>query len=178
MVVSDFPPMHLFPDVLENSCVGWDMLMWEKPTVVNILKSRRGEDKSPDCKDFSTGTVTLKKKIHPLPSEEYFFETFLEFNSCSWWVPVREPYNSQTLVCFHDHNISLQAIPSWNPQRNNSLKYIYTLVLTISFLIFLLLAKAILKSMLANKCLNRLLLQSLVFSSAINFLIASDYGSV
>ena len=72
MVVSDYPPVHLFPDVLENSCVGWDVLMRETPTVVNILKSRRGEDESLDCIDFSTGTVTLKKKFHQLPSVEYF----------------------------------------------------------------------------------------------------------
>jgi len=115
-------PCICFRVFWKKSCAGWDMLVWEKPNIANILKSRQGKDKSPDCIDFSTGTVILKKKkFHPLPSKEYFFETFLEFNSCSWWVPVREPCDSQTLVYFHDHNISLQAICLETP-RDISLK--------------------------------------------------------
>jgi len=39
------------------------------------------------------------------------------------------------------------------------LKYIYTLVLTINFLILLLLENAILKSVFANSCLNSLTLE-------------------
>jgi len=51
-----------------------------KITVINILKSRRGEDKSPDCIDFSTGTVTLKKKIFIHCPVKNILKTFLEFN--------------------------------------------------------------------------------------------------
>ena len=59
----------------------------------------------------------MQKILNPFPSVEYL-ETFLEYNqmfvigSSAW------TYNSQTIVYFHDHNISLQARHIETPKKN------------------------------------------------------------
>ena len=59
----------------------------------------------------------MQKKIHRFPSVEYL-ETFLENNQMFVIGSSARTCSSQTLVHFHDHNISLQARHIETPKKN------------------------------------------------------------
>ena len=82
---------------------------------VNILKRRRGKAlNSSVCLSFPLGFLKNAKKF---PSVEYL-ETFLEYNQMFVIGSSAQTCNSQTIVYFHDHNISLQARHIEPPKKN------------------------------------------------------------
>ena len=50
----------------------------------------------------------MQKFLNPFPSVEYL-DTFLEYNQMFMIGSSAQTCNSQTIVYFHDHNISLQS---------------------------------------------------------------------
>ena len=59
----------------------------------------------------------MQKFLNPFPSVEYL-ETFLEYNQMFVIGSSARTCNSQTIVYFHDHNISLQARHIETPKKN------------------------------------------------------------
>ena len=62
----------------------------------------------------------MQKKFNPFPSVEYL-ETFLEYKQMFVIGSSARTCNSQTIVYFHDHNISLQAEHIETPQEEHSI---------------------------------------------------------